>query len=634
MTTRVTPWALVAAGLYLSACSSSPAASVPMEEDVHEPETRLLAPGSHLRPAAGERGALRFEGLRDEVLDLEGVHLRGASGAISPAEFTGYGLVLVDCHDVTVRGGRLGGYRSCLVLDRCSGVIVEDVVFDGWANERLLASESRADGYPSFGSALLATDCEGIVVRRCTGRRGQNGIELIDVERAQVYENDFSFLTGIGFRAERVAHSKIAHNRFDYCAREGRGGVAVGMLFERGCEGNAVSTNSATHSGIGLALGAGCSGNEIYGNDLRYSERTAIDLSGSQDDFLVANDLSASGTGVRATDVVRTLVHGNTIDDCERAAITFERGDGNVFQQNVVRNNAQGVHLEGHSSGSAEPGGWLIQNLFEGNSQDVVFKDVRSLVLFDNVWGSAAPRAPYLFELSAEGEEDVPLETLRGWLADRRGVLPSGHVSQTTLLRWEGKYPSLVLEVGRPQAPSVPGQPLHGGGESGDRSSVLVGEWGPWDFRADEPVPSPLREGGIFADVNWDARWFRWDGNSDPRKDLAVWRASEPLVRKTVPTPMDPWCDDDVRATVGEERFGLIAETQVMVDAGEYVLRVRSDDGVRVIVEGKEVLTDWTWHAERSRELVLPLGQGTHRFRLEYFQIDGAAALGVELYPR
>jgi hypothetical protein len=60
---------------------------------------------------------------------------------------------------------------------------------------------------------------------------------------------------------------------------------------------------------------------------------------------------------------------------------------------------------------------------------------------------------------------------------------------------------------------------------------------------------------------------------------------------------------------------------------------VLSDDGVRVSLDGEVVLENWTWHPPTRDEVVLEIAPGTHVLELEYFQIDGAAALAIDLVP-
>jgi hypothetical protein len=165
--------------------------------------------------------------------------------------------------------------------------------------------------------------------------------------------------------------------------------------------------------------------------------------------------------------------------------------------------------------------------------------------------------------------------------------------------------------------------------------TIVMGEWGPWDFRGGEPRPEPRLAGGLLAGSTWKARWFSWQGGPDPREEPRAWRAlaSAPLAEAAVGGGWgDPWgLDAAVRETVGTTHFGLTAETTLELEAGRYLLKVTSDDGVRVFVDGRTALENWTWHAPTLDRLELELSAGEHAFALEYFQIDGAVALLVEL---
>jgi PA14 domain-containing protein len=69
----------------------------------------------------------------------------------------------------------------------------------------------------------------------------------------------------------------------------------------------------------------------------------------------------------------------------------------------------------------------------------------------------------------------------------------------------------------------------------------------------------------------------------------------------------------------------------MLAEGGAHRLAVTSDVGVRVRVDGKVAFEDWTWHAPKRGEARIELAQGEHRIEIEYFQIDGATALAIEL---
>lgn len=64
--------------------------------------------------------------------------------------------------------------------------------------------------------------------------------------------------------------------------------------------------------------------------------------------------------------------------------------------------------------------------------------------------------------------------------------------------------------------------------------------------------------------------------------------------------------------------------------SGEITLFARSDDGVRVFVDGKTVIDDWSMHAPKESSGKVTLTAGEHDLRIEYFQMRGGATLALE----
>jgi hypothetical protein len=143
--------------------------------------------------------------------------------------------------------------------------------------------------------------------------------------------------------------------------------------------------------------------------------------------------------------------------------------------------------------------------------------------------------------------------------------------------------------------------------------------------------------GGLLLGANWEAAWFSWKDGPDPRGDaeaLSAWRelAKRPLASARIASWYTPYgADPKVADLVGRNHFGLRASTRVNLSGGHYRLTVVSDDGVRVSIDGVAVLQNWTWHAPTQDLVDFELAAGEHQFELEYFQIDGASALSLDL---
>jgi len=660
---------------------------------------RAVTPAGVERPEAerdpAESCVLLAEDLRGATIDLRGVTLRGMRAGLPLERASGFGLVLKNCEDVTVLGGSFGGYRGCIAAWNCKRLRIEGASFDGYFGQRLSSTPAAED--PSdwlrphdndkgewlakYGAAISLSDCRDSSVSLCRARHGQNGLLLTRCAKVEVFDNDFSFLSGWGVALYRSSENVIAHNALDYCVRgyshdvywRGQDSAAI-LLFER-CSDNVVAFNSATHSGDGLFLFAGqdivegrafergeadaggSDRNLFYRNDFSYAVANGIEATFSRDNRAIENVIRGCRQhGVWGGYSSRMLLVGNEIEESLGGGITIEHGQECWIARNVLHGNEIGLELYWDEDPELVGGPFgkrfdtssrehaVLGNSFARNDLDLVVLQTGGLSLADNVFEPDAGELE-IEELAWAGEKpegaSAPAEILRGVA----GWKPSGRIASSSLRAADARLSPELEEAFYLEPPEVPGtlQAVDAGATSTRGSEglegIVIGEWGPWDFRSGEPRPAARAPGGALARARWSATWFSWKDGPDPRgaaKDQARWRAlaEAPLAAGEVAGWSSPWGDDGVvRERVGNERFGLIASTAAELAGGEYVVRITSDDGVRLAVDGRTVLENWTWHAATRDEARIALRAGEHAFVLEYFQIDGGAALTVDLLP-
>ena len=655
--------------------------------------TRLTT-GDHLLAARAEQPGLLIENQHGVELDLSGASLRGATLGTDLDKLTGIGILVRNCSDVTIKNGSLGGWKTCISVENSSGVVLEDLSFDGWYGMRLLSSvaaEEEADWlWPhenddgqwqeNYGAAISLTAAPDATIRRCRGRHGQNGILMSRVDRAKVYDCDFSFLSGWGLALWRANHNTITRNLFDYCVRGYSHGVywrgqdSAGILIFESCSNNVVAFNSATHGGDGVFLYAGhdltlgrardrgetavgCDNNVFWGNDLRYAVANSFEGTFSVGNLLVQNRLSGSHQhGVWGGYSSSMAIVGNEINDTQGSGVTIEHGQDCVLADNDFSRNDLALELYwdedpelvggplGEQRDTSSRDHWIGLNRFKSNDRDLLLRQSSRIVLANNDFEGDGEDLT-LDRVSAALDGTLNQATVGSWVQGNDGDLPRGSLSETSLIPHDGRQPELLRVVMKMQTPQVWGSQVIGaeerGVEHGGLETILMGPFGPWDFRSGEEKPEQRQAGGLLADANFDCRWFRWsEKDTDPRGELELWRglAREPLAQGSCiglisphgGTPKSP-LGQATRKAVGNDHFGLIAHARVEVSGGSYLLRVTSDDGVRVLIDGKPVFEDWTWHAPRTGEVQLDLAPGSHDLVTEYFQIDGALALMVEL---
>jgi len=88
-------------------------------------------------------------------------------------------------------------------------------------------------------------------------------------------------------------------------------------------------------------------------------------------------------------------------------------------------------------------------------------------------------------------------------------------------------------------------------------------------------------------------------------------------------------------ARLGGDHFGMIAATKLPLPAGQWEFTTLSDDGIRVTVDGQNVVENWTWHGPTRNTGTFSLAQDkTVEITVEHFEIDGYAALELALSRR
>jgi parallel beta-helix repeat protein len=335
-----------------------------------------------------------------------GAVLRGAASHAAPDTYEGYGIHIARQYDVTIRGGRISGFRAAVWASDAPGLTLESI--DASDNRRMhLRSTPEKEAaedwlYPhnnderswldEYGSALYVERSDRLTVRDCKVWHSQNALCLDRVNDARICDNDFSFNSGWGIALWRSCRNVITRNACDFCIRGyshgvyNRGQDSAGLLFFEQCSDNIVAENSATHCGDGffgfagkeaLAKSArpasapasaptsapgnsasqpaalGCDRNLLINNDFSYAAAHGIEMTFSFDNRFIGNRLIGNAIcGIWAGYCQRTLIADNEIAEngdpgygLERGGIDIDSGRLNQIVGNKFRQNACGVHL-------------------------------------------------------------------------------------------------------------------------------------------------------------------------------------------------------------------------------------------------------------------------------------------------
>jgi hypothetical protein len=111
-----------------------------------------------------------------------------------------------------------------------------------------------------------------------------------------------------------------------------------------------------------------------------------------------------------------------------------------------------------------------------------------------------------------------------------------------------------------------------------------------------------------------------WQGEYFDNRDLK----GTPVLRRSDATLDFSWGKEAPAVGVGRDNFSVRWSGTFAFAEGRYTFTTYTDDGVRVYVDGKQVINSWRgMRGYRSATLIL--SEGNHTVKVEYFERTGAA---------
>jgi len=437
--------------------------------------------------------------------------------------------------------------------------------------------------------------------------------------------------------------------------------------------------------------------NLVVGNDLSYAPAHGIENTFSFGNKYLKNRIVGNAIcGVWAGYSRETLIAGNDFEGngemgygLERGGVNIDHGGDNTIVHNSFLNNKCGVHLWGgpnpdfdkrgwaKANGYASTGSVIADNTFNGDGVAFHFRGPGAVTLGPNRLAGVGKEMidePTYQVTRNEKLAVAPLEVPAYPVFGKKrpvGARPELRGRQNIILTewgpWDHRTPlvrlvksaggSAIYEILRvPWADArvetlgdkVRSELRPAPGKT-DESRVAVGavEPGvrPYVLRV-QAAGKPLAEvTGTLLAAKWQATFFKWPAEVDPRKNLEGYRKlaqgptavsdeiDELSFKYGMRGPSDLGISEKITAArFGQDHFGMIARTRLPLGKGTWEFTTTSDDGVRVCVDGRPVIENWAWHGPTRDTGKLTLeADRTVEIVVEHFQIDGYAVLEFSL---
>ena len=428
------------------------------------------------------------------TVDFNNAVLTGSNSKKKPDEFFGVAIIIKNSNMVTIKNLKAKGYKVALLARDVKNLTIENCDFSYNFRQHLNSTQEKEDiadwlshhqnendEWLRYGAAMYLRSCDFLVVKNSKVTGGQNALMIMNCNYGKIYNNDFSFNSGLGLGMYRCSNNLIVYNKMDFNIRGysygiyNRGQDSAGILIYEQSNNNYFYKNSATHSGDGFFLWAGqttmdsgkggCNDNIISGNDFSYASNNGIEATFSKNNFL-NNRIFECDYGIWGGYSYNSIISGNQFRN-NRTGIGIEHGQLNQIHHNIFYKDKEAIHLWGKKE---EPSDWgypknrdtrsrkyiIANNNFNGNQLVLNLSNTDKVNVFDNIYTDYTD----LFKMDS---------TVNNF--------------DTT------KYDEIAQMISADSAERIPDipspqNPFKGSNTLAGRKNILITEWGPYDFRS------------------------------------------------------------------------------------------------------------------------------------------------------
>jgi len=443
------------------------------------------------------------------TVDFNGAVLAGSPDGADPDTMAGVGILVDGGSQVTLKNAIVRGYKVAVMARNSPDLRITSSDFSYNWKQRLHSGiekeslvdwmsyhQNEKDEWLRYGAAIYLRGCDRAFIDRNTVVQGQNGLMVTASAGLRIWNNTFQYLSAIGVGLYRVTDSQIKHNRIDWCVRGyshgfyNRGQDSAGLLMYEQSSRNVVAFNSITHGGDGLFLWAG---------------QSTMDTGqgGANDNVFFDNDFSHAPTNGIETTFSRNTFINNRVEECWHGVWGGYSFDS-IWRGNQFARNTEGLAIE-HGQ----------NNTIEGNTFD---RDETAIRLWQNAtqdpsWGYAKARDTRSHDYRIERNvfrgnktamdiRSTEVVAIAGNRFDNVAttLTLAGDTSPLSIARTAGES---ALGGGFLPAPFDDGMDAKlKDGERRGRETIIVDEWGPYDWKSPRLWPVLTQPGLKGPDYN------------------------------------------------------------------------------------------------------------------------------------
>lgn len=422
------------------------------------------------------------------TVDFNGAELKGSSNKEWPNEFYGTAIIIKGGKNIVVKNANIHGYKIAVIGTNVENLDIQNCNFSYNYRQKLHSSRleedvsdwmsyhhNENDEWLRYGAGIYLRNCNKINIHNNIIMGGQCGLMITNCNDGLVYNNNFSFNSGIGIGMYRSSRNKILHNQLDFNVRGysdgifNRGQDSAGLLVFEQCSNNTFAYNSVTHSGDGFFLWAGqytmdtgeggCNDNLIYKNDFSYAPTNGVEVTFSRNN-IIKNIIKECDNGIWGGYSYHSNIINNKIF-CNNTGIAIEHGQNNSIVSNNFYGDKVAIKLWARKE---QPKDWIYAQ--KRNTQSKQYKIQNNTFKKNNI-------------------------ALQVILTDSINLSSNHFDSVLTKYKFDSTVTNVDSSVkSRGELPGIPHYSLNGivlknspASDHPGRKEIRITQWGPYDYQ-------------------------------------------------------------------------------------------------------------------------------------------------------
>ena len=166
------------------------------------------------------------------TIDFNNAILKGSNKKQEPDKFFGVAIIIRNSENVTIKNLKIKGYKVALLARNVNKLTLDNCDLSYNYRQHLNSTQEKEDisdwmsyhhnekdEWLRYGAAAYLWNCDLAEIKNCKVTGGQNALMMTECDNGKIYNNDFSFNSGIGIGMYKCSNNKVMYNKINFNVR-------------------------------------------------------------------------------------------------------------------------------------------------------------------------------------------------------------------------------------------------------------------------------------------------------------------------------------------------------------------------------------------------------------------------------